>query len=121
MPTEPAVAAEEARRRLNLWLRYGNPRPNPVSDEGRQFENDLQLITEPPPPSEADAGLIKEAWRKRLNYTESPPPEDWGKELLDNSEITLGAMTGCIIIQPNDYDRALEIHKWLLALAGASQ
>lgn len=56
--------AEEARRRLNLWLRYGNPRPNPISDEGKQFENDLQLVTElaaSPPPSEADAALVKEA------------------------------------------------------------
>lgn len=56
--------AEEARRRLNLWLRYGNPRPNPISDEGKQFENDLQLVTElvaSSPPSGADAALVAEA------------------------------------------------------------
>lgn len=36
-----------------------------------------------------------------------------GREILAGCEIRLAAMTGCIIIQPNDYDKALEIHKWL--------
>jgi hypothetical protein len=77
----------EARRRLESWLRYGNPRPNPVSDEGRQFENDLQEVlfnadriyaleaerTWPTSEDEADRLLLR-ALQARLTYGDGSDP-----------------------------------------------
>lgn len=53
-----------------------------------------------------------------------PPPEPGDVDAafvadLALCEVTLGAMTGCVILQPNDYDAAKRIHDgWAAFLAG---